>query len=203
MLRDHGTVNDLGEELVKLAMDIIAKTGFGFSLRSVEGKAPPVEKSMALILRLVSEPMVILVSTYRQYIKWKYRKEISLIDDVIFESIEEKQKRTGDKADRKPDILDLLLSSSEENAHEKPLTKTEIRDELITFFLAGHETTALTLTWALYELGRHPEAMEKLVKEVDEILLEEGVKGPREPKNEDLPRFKYTTMVLKETLRYC
>jgi len=202
VFRKHPKAGDLGEEFVRLAMDIIAKTGFGLSLRSMEGKAPPVEKSMADLLRLMSQPSVLLIAIYRRFIKWHYRKDISLIEEVIFNSIEEKKKRGVEMENKKSDILDLLLSSSEETANEKPLTRGEIRDELLTFFLAGHETTALTLTWALYQLHHNPEVMEKVINEVDEILFDSASGVYREPKNDDLPRFRYMTMVLKETLRY-
>jgi len=199
----------LGEELQKLTMDIIAWTGFGYDLKSVQGKAPPVEKSFSLLLKLIADPLVFLPFA-TDILKWYHRKQISLIDDVIFHSIEEKrqhqqnatQSDSDDNKRRYRDILDLLLTPSSD-ANDTMLSKEEIRDELVTFFIAGHETTALTLTWTFYLLHHNRSCLEKLVKEIDDVLrdLNNPDAPPREPTVEDFPRFKYLTMVLKETLR--
>ncbi len=77
-----------------------------------------------------------------------------------------------------------------------PLSDDDIRDELVVFLLAGHDTTATTLTYALWALGRHPDMQEKVYREVEQI-------GDRELTPEDVPRLDYTTRVLHESLRLC
>jgi cytochrome P450 len=75
----------------------------------------------------------------------------------------------------------------------------QLRDEVITLFLAGHETTATALSWAFYLLATHPEARERLRAELDEVLGTDD--GCRVPTLGDLPRLAYTKMVVDETLR--
>jgi len=70
-----------------------------------------------------------------------------------------------------------------------------VRDEAMTLFLAGHETTALALSWTWYFLGQHPEVEQKLADELAEVL------AGRAPTPEDLPRLRYTNMVLNESMR--
>jgi cytochrome P450 len=70
-----------------------------------------------------------------------------------------------------------------------------MRDELVTLLLAGHETTASTLSWTFHLLGRHPQVWDRLHAEVVEVL------GDRLPTYEDIPRLKYTSMVLQEVMR--
>src|SRR5207302_10028053 len=75
------------------------------------------------------------------------------------------------------------------------MSTQQVHDEVLTLFLAGHETTALALTWTFYLLARHPEVMAHLHAELDAVL------GGRRPSGADLPRLPYTLQVLKEALR--
>jgi cytochrome P450 len=92
------------------------------------------------------------------------------------------------------DLLSLLMSAKDEDTREQ-MTDRQLRDEVMTIVLAGHETTANALTWALYLLSKHPAAAQRLRREVEEVL------GGRVPSIEDLPRLAYTRMVIEETLR--
>src|SRR4029077_17981143 len=75
------------------------------------------------------------------------------------------------------------------------LTDMQIRDEIMTLFLAGHETTAVALTWTWYLLAQHPEIYAKMLGEVDTVL------NGRAPTVADLPNLPYTLQVFKEALR--
>jgi len=135
--------------------------------------------------------------------KWYHRRHFELVDQVIFSTIKEKTEQWKNKegVERRPsDILDLLLSPN----NDTPLTKEEIRDETLHFFLAGNETTGLTLLWALYLLYQNPKCLERLVQEIDSVLRnpDDPTAAPREPTTEDFCRFQYLVMVLKETLRH-
>jgi enediyne biosynthesis protein E7 len=90
-------------------------------------------------------------------------------------------------------LLSLLREARDEEG--RPLTADELRDELVTFILPGHETTALALAWTFAELGRHPEVRRRLTAEID------GVLGERTPTSEDAAKLTYTTAVLEETMR--
>ncbi len=91
------------------------------------------------------------------------------------------------------DVLSLLLALQEDE--DGRFSDDAIRNEIVTFVLAGHETTATALTWAVYELSRHPEVQERLAAESTAVL------GDRAPTIEDLPRLLYAANVFNETLR--
>lgn len=99
---------------------------------------------------------------------------------------------TGEPADAgaRPNVVRLLRESDEADA-----SREQLRDEVVTLLLAGHETTALTLTYACHQLGRHPEIADRLRAEVDDVL------GDRDPTAADLQALDYTERVVKETMR--
>jgi cytochrome P450 len=93
-----------------------------------------------------------------------------------------------------PDMLQLLLNTAQEE-HGECMSDQQIRDELVTMFVAGHETTAHALSWFWYVLSEHPDVEERLHHELDEVL------GGAVPTIEHLSRLSYLQMVLQETLR--
>jgi cytochrome P450 len=93
------------------------------------------------------------------------------------------------------DLLSMLLLAKDEEGDGQGLTDRQIRDEVVTIFLAGHETTASALTWSWELLAQHPEAEGRLHAEIDEVL------GDRLPTPNDLPRLPYTSGVFAEALR--
>jgi cytochrome P450 len=99
----------------------------------------------------------------------------------------------GAKSDGRMDLLGTLLTARREDG--SPFTDTEIGDELATFMLAGHETSAVTLAWSLALLSAYPAARDQLEHEVDTVL------GGREPEAADIDRLPWTTAVIAETLR--
>ncbi len=91
------------------------------------------------------------------------------------------------------DLLSRLVSASDDDGSR--MTQTQLRDEAMTLYLAGHETTALTLTWSWYLLANHPEVEQKLVEEWSRVL------AGRAPMPEDLANLPYTDAVLAESMR--
>jgi len=110
------------------------------------------------------------------------RASIARIDELAYELI--RQRRAGSDG---ADLLSLLISTE--------LSDVEIRDELMTMFFAGHETSATALAWAFHELAENPAIADLLVAELEEVL------GERDPAMADLPRLPYLGCVVKETLR--
>jgi len=92
------------------------------------------------------------------------------------------------------DVVSRLIASTSQEADRK-VGEQRLRDELVTLLLAGHETTASTLSWAFYLIDGHPEVLERLRDEADEVL------GDRLPVHADLRRLTYTTMVVQEVMR--
>jgi cytochrome P450 len=100
-----------------------------------------------------------------------------------------------------------LLLAARDPETGAPLSTQEVRDQLLIFLIAGHETTATALTFAWHLLGRHPGVQRRVHQEVDEVLgrvhqeVDEVLGGGRVPTAEDVPRLAWTAMVVKETLR--
>jgi cytochrome P450 len=92
------------------------------------------------------------------------------------------------------DLLSLLIKAQDPENGEG-MSDSEVRDQALIFLLAGHETTATSLTYTFYLLGRHPEVQARVRAEVDQVL------GDREPTINDYPTLAYTTMVIKEAMR--
>ena len=111
------------------------------------------------------------------------------IDKVVYRIISEHRATGEDKGD----LLSMLLAARDEDGSQ--MNDRQLRDEVMTLFLAGHETTALTLAWSWYLLGTHPEAEKQFHAELDEVL------GGRLPTTADLPRLKYTEQIAKECMR--
>jgi cytochrome P450 len=97
------------------------------------------------------------------------------------------------QAERSQDLLSLLLAARDEQG--RPMSKRQLRDELMTVFLAGHETTAIAMTFSLWLIARHPEVLERLLAEWRDVL---GVRGVTAA---DLPQLEYTRAVLNESMR--
>jgi cytochrome P450 len=101
------------------------------------------------------------------------------------------QTHRGQGTDGYSDLLSLLLGQTGQQA----LDDKQVRDEVMTFLLAGHETTAATLAWTLYLLAQHPATEERLHDELEHVL------AGRAPTQTDLPQLVYTRMVIEESLR--
>ncbi|HEX2151436.1 MAG TPA: cytochrome P450 [Stellaceae bacterium] len=117
------------------------------------------------------------------------RRALRRLDQTIYRLIRERRASGQDAGD----ILSMLLMAQEENG--EGMTDVQIRDEVMTIFAAGHETTAVALTWTSYLLCRHPGAYRRLQAECDAVL------GGRAPTIEDLPQLPYALQVFKEAMR--
>ena len=120
----------------------------------------------------------------------RFRRARRNLEAVVNELVGGRRARTGGR----DDVLSRLIGSAD--AEPDPAVRRErLRDELVTLLLAGHETTASTLSWALYLIGEHPQVRQRLHDEAVEVL------GDRLPTFEDLHQLRYTSMVLEEVMR--
>jgi cytochrome P450 len=118
----------------------------------------------------------------------RYNRSVKRLDDVIYGIIRQrKEQPDGD------DLLSMMLKAQDEDGSR--MTDRQLRDEAVTLFLAGHETTAIALTWTFYLLSQHPEVEEKLHEELRTVL--QG----RSPKSEDMRKLPFTEMVINESMR--
>ena len=119
----------------------------------------------------------------------QFNRQVKKIDDVIYRIITERRAHADDAGD----LLSMMLKARDEDGSQ--MSDQQLRDEVMTLFLAGHETTALTLAWTWYLLGCNPDAEKKFHAELDEVI------GERQPTFEDLPRLKFTEQIAKESMR--
>jgi cytochrome P450 len=120
----------------------------------------------------------------------RFRRTLRRLNDVIFKMIHER--RESGTAGR-GDLLSRLLVAEDEEGRK--MSDAELRDQLITLFLAGHETTALTLSYTFYLLAQNPDAESALQAELDRVL------GGRLPTVADVPELHYAEWVIKESMR--
>ncbi len=180
-----GKEYSISHEMSSLTMMIVAKTLFN---TDVSGDIDRVGKAL-IEVQGVAGPLPLMppwVPTPQELRRREARREL---DDIVYRFINEWREQREDRGD----LLSMLLLAVDDDG--SGMTDVQARDEAITLFLAGHETTANTLNWTWYLLARHPEIEAKLHEEVDSVL-----KG-RTPTLEDLSSLPYTEMIIKESLR--
>lgn len=193
-LIDSGEPFDLAHEMMELTLEIVGHTLFSIDItqeaETVGEAFTEVSEYISMLTRrpfsdiLVNLPFTPQHRTVKQFTQ--------RLDEVVNQIIEQRRQTP---ADQMPDDLLTMLMEAEDIDTGQRMDDRQLRDEVMTIMLAGHETTALALTWAFYLLAEHPEVYNRLQEEVDRVL------NGRLPTFADLPELTYTTMVIEETLR--
>jgi cytochrome P450 len=184
-----GEERDIHRDMMRLTMEIVVKTLFN---ANVSEDADRVERTMSeLVKPFASQATVkwILDNRLPTAAHRRFHKMAAEIDELIYRFIAERRASGRDEGD----LLSMLLAAQDEDGTQ--MTDQQLRDEVITLFLAGQETTALTLSWAWYLLARDPEVERKFHAELDLVL------NGRTPTVADVPQLKYAEMILKESMR--
>jgi cytochrome P450 len=182
-------VRDIHQEMMQLTMRIVAKVLF-----SVEVKADTERVAAALnvLMRHTSGGRMILPPILRHVpvpALMRVKRAVRELDEIVNRIIRQRRASGQDTGD----LLSMLMSARDEDG--SGMTDRQLRDEVLTFLLAGHETTAVSLSWTWYLLSQHSEVELKLREELRQVL------GGRTPQLEDLPRLLYTDKVVKESMR--
>jgi cytochrome P450 len=186
--RDGGVV-DIHHEMMRVTLRIAGETLLS---HDPSAEADEIGEALTLGLRYFDESLHSLVPRFEKVPlprNLRARRALERLDDIVRGIIQER--RTGEA---KNDLLSMLMDARHDETGEG-MTDEQLRDEVMTMFLAGHETTANALSWTLMLLSRHPDVAARLERELDEVL--EG----RPPSLADLPRLVYTAQVLKESMR--
>ncbi len=187
---NESQIVDLTEELTLLTSDIITRTMFGVKLGERNQLLyQAFQDYLASHGRIHMSELIGLPAWIPRPGQGKGKAAVRLFDSVILSVIEQRQKSNG----QHDDLLEMLLEFRDEQGEEMDFTL--LRDEVASIYLAGHETTAITLTWAFYLLHEHPEVKQKLWDELESVL--EG----RDPTFDDVPKLAYTRAVVDESLR--
>jgi len=182
---------ELDHEMTTVTMGIICE--ILFDIKDIEQDAAEVSEALTVVLDMFIHEGVALfpvpdwVPTPRNL---RENRAMKVTDQFISGIIAERRKSGEDRGD----VLSALLHAVDEGDGVQ-LTDQQVRDELMGLFIAGHETTATALTWALYLLAKHPEIQQKLYEHVAGIVKGDG------PTLDDLTALTYTNQVVMETLR--
>jgi cytochrome P450 len=189
---NDGEHRDVAREMNRLTLEIVVKTLFN---SDVSNDADHVGAILSQIVKpFASQATLKWIADNRLPTPGhrRYFNAVSEIDRVVFRIIGERRASGTDEGD----LLSMLLQAQDEDGSQ--MSDAQLRDEVMTLFLAGHETTALALSWSWYLLATHPEAEQKFHAELEEVL---GANGHRTPEVADLPKLKYTEMIAKEAMR--
>jgi len=172
--RDGATV-DMADEMMRLTLGVVSKTLFDADL---EAEADELAQAFAEALEYYNLVMWTPEATER------FARVRHQLDTLVYRLVDERQQSGWDRGD----LLSMLLAGDN-------MTNEQLRDELMTIFVAGHETVANALTWTWYLLSQHPEAEAQMHGELRAVI------GGRQPDYDDLGRLTYTRQVFSESMR--
>src|SRR5438034_8796541 len=167
--------------MMQLTLSIVGKTLFA---ADVESDTHDVGAAMSVVMDLfetITIPFFELLQKLPLPQLRRFDNAKRKLDEIIFRLIDERRQSGRDRGD----LLSMLLLAQDEEGDGGQMTDAQLRDELMTIFLAGHETTANALTWSWYLLSRNPEVETKLHNEIDSVL------GGRLPQVDDVASLPY------------
>ena len=186
-----GAVIDIAGEMMRLTMEIAVRTLFGTTLSN---EAQQVGQAVTFLMRYELRR---LRSPVRIPLSWptpanhRAERAYQFLDSVVYRIISERKSQGG--GDDRSDLLSLLMSAVDEDGSQ--MTPQQLRDETMTLFLAGHETTALTLAWTWYLLSENPAVEALLHEELASVL------SGRSPEAAELSRLPFLHAIIHEVLR--
>ena len=186
-----GDVRDIHQEMMRLTVEIAAKTLFG---ADVTNATTDIDDAMQVIieyfgLRSTNALLFFMPDWVPTASNLRFRQVAKRMQDLISSIVQQRRASEEDTTD----LLSMLLQARDEDG--QPMSDQQLQHEIMTLLIAGHETTANALTWALYLLAQHPDIEEQLLAELHTVL------DGRSPTVEDYPRLTFTTQIIKEALR--
>lgn len=181
---------NIASALSRITMNVLVRTMFGTGLEA--GEADRAARSFTYVMDYLMVGM--MTHSLPEWVpvpgRARYRQEIQSIDEVVQKVIERGRKGTGEQ----DNILSLMLNTVDAESGER-MTDGQLRDEAVSIFVAGYETTAAGLSWAFHLLNQNPGCAQRMRAEVEQVL------GQRAPGFMDLQSLGYTRAVFQEALR--
>jgi cytochrome P450 len=180
----------LSDEMMKVTLHIIGKTMLS---ADVTAEAVPIRNSLIFIGKQIATDAMKAVKLpiwFPTASNIQFKKEVNVLDKIIYRIIDERRNST----EKKGDLLDMLMDSRYEDTGEA-MPNDLLRDEIMTIFIAGHSTTATALAWTFYLISQNPEVYKKLKKEIDEVV------GTGELTFQHLQQLHYSKACFNEAMR--
>ncbi len=184
-----GDVIDVHAEMMKLTLRIVARTLFSTVVGS---EADAIREALGVAIHYANdyaEAIVKLPPWLPLPKNFRFRRSMKTLDSLVFRIIDARRRGENEGAS---DLLALLMAATEDG---RGMSDTQLRDEVMTLVMAGHETTANAMAWTFYLLSKDPEIERRLRADVVAAI------GERAPAVEDAPRLKYARMVIDESMR--
>ncbi|ORI19282.1 cytochrome P450 [Rhodococcus sp. 1168] len=194
--RSHTTV-DVSADMTKLTLDTIGRTGFSYGFDSFNRDEPhPFVDAMVGVLSHNQRREIVPIPWLADIVFRKAERRndrdkhyiATLLDDIV-------RTRRDAGTSGQGDLLDIMLDAARDADNPNALSEINIRQQIVTFLIAGHETTSGALSFALYYLSQHPDILEAARAEVDEVW------GSRTPEFEQVPKLRLVRRILDESLR--
>lgn len=191
-----GTDVDVSSEMMRLTLAVVTQSLFDYG---VNDRATEIMEVMESFRQVAGQAAFLLLPAWvPSPSELRIRRALAVVDEIIYRMIDERRALGEQALAERGDLLSALILATDDEASpqdERRMTRRLLRDELLTMFLAGHETTSNTLSWTLYLLSQNPEVEAQLCAELDAVL------GKRAPTVEDLKRLPVTESVINEALR--
>lgn len=187
----HGETLDVSQEMMRLTLAVVGKTLFDADVESEASEIGAALTDVMQLFKRITNPFSVLLDKLPLPSNLRWLKAKERLDATINRIIAERRATGEDRGD----LLSMLLLAQDDEGDGGSMTNTQLRDEAMTLFVAGHETTANALTWTWYLISQHPDVERKLHRELETVL------AGRLPGAEDVARLTYTEMVFAESMR--
>ena len=185
----EGEIHDIYQDMKRLALEIITKILFDVDINSESDNIGRALKVVWEEFTARIQSGLLIPERLPTPGNIRYRRAVRQLDRIVFRIIQERRSGNLDHND----CLSILLASQDMDGSQ--MTDQQLRDEVMTLFIAGHESTALALTWTWYLLAQNPSVVSQLCAELEEVP------GTHPPDMNDLPQLQFTECVIKEALR--
>jgi cytochrome P450 len=193
----EGSILDIHKEMTRLTLEIISKAVLGYDIKPGDDEiGDSLLTCMEYFNRLLMPFGELIEKIQILPINKGFQKAKTNLDSIVFRMINEHRMKLEKNEEKDNDLLFTLLKSQYDSEDIGKMTDQQLRDEVMTIFLAGHETTANALTWTFYLLSEHPAIDARLQKEIYSIF-----DNKTNISFDDIQKLEYTTKVLKESMR--
>lgn len=190
--RGLGETLDIADEMMRVTFEVIGMLAFSTDLGDASTEiAEAVEVALRHAMTLMNTP-IRLPQSLPTPDNRRFARAVAVFDKLVYTKIAERRALSADQ--HPADLLSLLMAARDEETGEA-LDDRQLRNEILTLLLAGHETTALALTWTLYLLSKHPNVLDRLRGEITQVL------GVNAPTLDLAKRLEYTQRVVDEAMR--